>query len=176
MSFLKSIIFFGSRVSNINKISITRTHFPQSLGNVSQFSSSVNSLLGFNRINIGTSLSSLVPMLTARSPTIDQTRSVTKWSLNKGKRKSSKAVTERFFRLEWGAWIRPIVGRHKKHWSKTAKRKIRGARHVFCNSTQSTLLDKMVTKYWRKPHYYVDDIYRPYHQREEFMKTAVKPR
>merc|ERR1711946_2590 len=113
MSFLKSIIFFGSRVSNINKISITRTHFPQSLGNVSQFSSSVNSLLGFNRINIGTSLSSLVPMLTARSPTIDQTRSVTKWSLNKGKRKSSKAVTERFFRLEWGAWIRPIVGRQK---------------------------------------------------------------
>ena len=55
-------------------------------------------------------------------------------------------------------------------------RKIRGARHVFCNATQSTLLDKMVTKYWRKPHYYVDDIYRPYHHREEFVKTAVKPR
>nr|CAG4642933.1 EOG090X0J5E [Evadne anonyx] len=110
------------------------------------------------------------------SPVIEQTRSVTKWSLKKGKRKSAKSVTERFFRLEWGAWIRPMVGCHKRHWSKTAKRKIRGARHVFCNSTQSTLLDKMVTKYWRKPHHYVDDIYRPYHHREEFVKTAVKPR
>merc|ERR1712191_16590 len=152
MSFLKSMIFLGSQIST-----------------------SVNSVLGFNRMSITSSLSPSVPMLTTRSPVVDQTRSVTKWSLNKGKRKSAKSVTDRFFRLEWGAWIRPMVGHKKRHWSKTAKRKIRGARHVFCNSTQSTLLDKMVTKFWRKPHYYVDDIYRPYHQREEFVKTAMKP-
>merc|ERR1712071_330120 len=139
MSFLKSVIFLGSQISKLNKIGTARNPISFSLGNVSQFSSSVNSVLGFNRMSITSSLSPSVPMLTTRSPVVDQTRSVTKWSLNKG------------------------------------KRKIRGARHVFCNSTQSTLLDKMVTKFWRKPHYYVDDIYRPYHQREEFVKTAMKP-
>nr|CAG4647882.1 EOG090X05Q1 [Moina brachiata] len=50
---------------------------------------------------------------------------ITKWSLQKGKRKAVKAVVKRFYRLAWGAWIRPMVGRDKRHWRKTAKRKIR---------------------------------------------------
>nr|SVE75512.1 EOG090X0J5E [Daphnia dolichocephala] len=108
-------------------------------------------------------------------PCIQQTRSVTKWSLNKGKRKTVKAVVGRFYRLGWGAWIRPMVGHSKRHWSKTAKRKIRSEKHVFCNSTQSTLLDKMVTKYWRKRRFYIDDVYEPYQQREEYSSSAVKP-
>lgn len=74
-----------------------------------------------------------------------------------------------------GAWIRPMVGRHKHHWRKNAKRKIQAEKHVFCNATQSTLLDKMVTKYWRKRRFYIDDIYEPYHKREEFPLSAVKP-
>lgn len=73
------------------------------------------------------------------------------------------------------AWIRPMVGRNKRHWSKTAKQKCRAEKHVFCNATQSTLLDKMVTKYWRKRRFYVDDMYEPYHQREEYPASAVKP-
>nr|CAG4645265.1 EOG090X0J5E [Leptodora kindtii] len=105
-----------------------------------------------------------------------QVRSVTKWSLTKGKRKSVKAVTERFYRLSWGAWIRPMVGRNKRKWSKVAKRKVRAERHVFCNATQSTMLDKMVTNYWRKRRFYIDDIYEPYHIREEYPVTATKPR
>lgn len=56
-----------------------------------------------------------------------------------------------------------------------AKRNHRAERHVFCNATQSTMLDKMVTSFWRRRRHYVDDIYEPYHQREEFSKTAVKP-
>nr|SVE74566.1 EOG090X0J5E [Daphnia barbata] len=115
-------------------------------------------------------------LLTNKSlPCIQQARSVTKWSLNKGKRKTVKAVVARFYRLGWGAWIRPMVGRSKRHWSKTAKRKIRSEKHVFCNSTQSTLLDKMVTKYWRKRRFYIDDVYEPYQQREEYSSSAVKP-
>nr|CAG4650636.1 EOG090X0J5E [Sida crystallina] len=106
---------------------------------------------------------------------IQQNRTVTKWSLRKGKRKCVKAVPARFFRLSWGAWIRPIVGRNKKRWVKPAKRLNRAKQHVFCNATQSTMLDKMVTKFWRKRRFYVDDIYEPYHQREEFARTAVKP-
>lgn len=48
--------------------------------------------------------------------------------------------------------------------------------HVFCNATQSYLLDKMVGSYWRKPKYYVDDPYEPYHKREDFAYSARKPR
>nr|SVE82285.1 EOG090X0J5E [Daphnia magna] len=127
--------------------------------------------------SILSSVSSLVPSLFLKKsfPCLEQTRSVTKWSLNKGKRKTVKAVVARFYRLSWGAWIRPMVGRNKRHWSKTAKRKIRSEKHVFCNSTQSTLLDKMVTKYWRKRRFYIDDLYEPYHQREEYSSSAVKP-
>lgn len=75
-----------------------------------------------------------------------------------------------------GAWIRPMVGRNKRKWSKVAKRKVRAERHVFCNATQSTMLDKMVTNYWRKRRFYIDDIYEPYHIREEYPMTATKPR
>ncbi|GLV41966.1 mitochondrial ribosomal protein L35 [Carabus blaptoides fortunei] len=102
-------------------------------------------------------------------------RPVTKFSLQKGKRKSVKAVLKRFYRLDWGGWIRTKSGRNKKLWKKSESQKRRLREHVFVNGTQSWLLDKMVTKYWRKPKYYVDDPYEPYHQREEFYITRKKP-
>ncbi|XP_038219479.1 39S ribosomal protein L35, mitochondrial [Zerene cesonia] len=102
-------------------------------------------------------------------------RTVTKFSLKKGKRKTVKASIKRFFRLHWGGWIRTKVGRNKKMWKKTLAQRRRLRQHVFCNSTQSTLLDKMVTKFWKKPKYYVDDPYAPYHTREEFPLTRKKP-
>lgn len=105
-----------------------------------------------------------------------QVRTVTKFSLQKGKRKTVKAALRRFMRLHWGGWIRPKVGRHKKLWKKSSAQKRRLRQHVFCNATQSTLLDKMVTKYWKRPRYYVDDPYAPYHTREEFAFTRKKPR
>ncbi|CAG9794820.1 unnamed protein product [Diatraea saccharalis] len=102
-------------------------------------------------------------------------RTVTKFSFNKGKRKTSKPVTRRFFRLYWGAWIRPKVGRQKKLWKKSSAQKRRLRQHVFCTATQNKLLDKMVTKFWKRPKYYVDDPYTPYHTREEFAITRKKP-
>ncbi|XP_075986440.1 mitochondrial ribosomal protein L35 [Anticarsia gemmatalis] len=102
-------------------------------------------------------------------------RTVTKFSLKRGKRKTVKAVVSRFFRLHWGGWIRPMVGRHKKMWKKSPPQKRRLRQHVTCNSTQSTLLDKMVTKFWKRPKHYVDDPYAPYHTREEFPFTRTKP-
>ncbi|CAH0556120.1 unnamed protein product [Brassicogethes aeneus] len=103
-------------------------------------------------------------------------RNVTKFSLRKGKRKSVKVVLRKFYRLDWGGWIRTKCGRNKKLWKKTSARKRRLRQHVFCNATQSKLLDKMVGPYWRKPKYYVEDPYNPYHNREEFLYTAKKPR
>ncbi|XP_053681176.1 39S ribosomal protein L35, mitochondrial [Anopheles nili] len=102
-------------------------------------------------------------------------RTVIKFSLRKGKRKTVKAVVKRFKRLHWGGWIRTISGRHKKLWRKKGNRKRRLRQHVLVNGTQATLLDKMVTKYWKRPRYYIDDPYAPYHTREEFVYTRRKP-
>lgn len=85
-------------------------------------------------------------------------------------------MIRRFYRLNWGGWIRTKCGRHKKLWKKSPPQKRRLRQHVICNATQSWLLDKMAGPYWRKPRYFVDDPYEPYHQREYFPLTAVKPK
>ncbi|XP_034179649.1 mitochondrial ribosomal protein L35 [Osmia lignaria lignaria] len=120
-----------------------------------------------------THIGSVVPP--SLSPMKTPVRTVTKFSRLKGKRKTVKAVVDRFYRLNWGIWIRTIAGRNSRKWTKKAKRLRRGKSHVFCNATQSTLLDKMVTMYWKRPHYYVDDPYTPYHTREEFPYTRKYP-
>ncbi|KAH8293589.1 hypothetical protein KR054_001816, partial [Drosophila jambulina] len=102
------------------------------------------------------------------------TRSVTKFSLIKGKRKTVKAVLKRFKRLEWGAWIRTHSGRQKKLFKKSGALRRRLKQHVFTNATQSWLLDKMVTSYWRRPKHYINDPYRPYHSRDEYFATQSK--
>lgn len=104
-----------------------------------------------------------------------QTRSVTKFSLKKGRRKTVRAAVKRFMRLDWGGWIRTKCGRHKKLFRKSSALRHRLKQHVLVNSTQSWLLDKMVTKYWRRPKYYIDDPYRPYHSRENFFATRKNP-
>ncbi|XP_054725863.1 39S ribosomal protein L35, mitochondrial [Anastrepha obliqua] len=101
-------------------------------------------------------------------------RSLTKFSLNKGKRKSVKAVLKRFKRLDWGIWIRTHTGRNKKMFKKSKELRRRLRQHIFTNSTQSYLLDKMVTSFWRRPKHYIDDPYAPYHKRDEFFATKSK--
>ncbi|KAF5284318.1 hypothetical protein FQA39_LY04611 [Lamprigera yunnana] len=103
-------------------------------------------------------------------------RTLTKYSIRKGTRKSVKTVLYRFYRLHWGGWIRTIAGRHRRIWAKSYPRRMRVKQHVLCNSTQSTLLDKMVGNFWRKPKYYVDDPYEPYHTREEYRYTYKNPK
>lgn len=114
-----------------------------------------------------------LPQILQPFPLQDQSRSVTKFSRTNGKRKTIKAVIKRFYRLDWGTWIRTKTARHKKMWKKTMKRRARLRQHVFVNGTQSWFLDKCVTKFWRKPKYYVDDIYEPYHERPEFFVTKT---
>lgn len=101
-------------------------------------------------------------------------RTLTTCSLRKGKRKSVKAVWTRFKRLHWGGWIRTRCGRHKKMHKKSANLKRRLRQHVLINATQCTLLDKMVTKFWKRPKYYIDDPYEPYHERSYYF-ARTKP-
>ena len=73
-------------------------------------------------------------------------------------------------------WIRTISTRRVRNWLKSENRRRRHKQHVFTSGSQSYLLDKMVTKFWKRPRYYPEDIYNPYHSREEFLWTQKKPR
>ncbi|XP_033621147.1 39S ribosomal protein L35, mitochondrial isoform X1 [Fukomys damarensis] len=92
-------------------------------------------------------------------------RTLTYCSTRKGKRKTVKAVIYRFLRLHSGLWLRRRSGYKKKLWKKTAARKRRLREMVFCNKTQSKLLDKMTTSFWKRRNWYVDDPYQKYHNR-----------
>jgi len=98
-------------------------------------------------------------------------RTLIQYSRLRGRRKTVHTVISRFYRLNWGAWIRTYGGRHKGLYKKSEAEQRRLRQHIFCNATQSRMFDKMVTKFWRKPTYYVDDIYEPYQKRDNFWIT-----
>ncbi|XP_059209110.1 39S ribosomal protein L35, mitochondrial [Centropristis striata] len=112
------------------------------------------------RYNILHRVSALIPSLTQQP-----SRSLTYVSLNKGKRKTIRAVTQRFMRLHCGLWIRRKAGYKKKLWKKLPARRKRLREHVFCNKSQSKLFDKMTCSYWKRRNWYVDDPYLKYHDR-----------
>ncbi|CAN9502122.1 unnamed protein product [Ophioblennius macclurei] len=105
-------------------------------------------------------VSALVPNLTQQP-----CRTLTYFSLKKGKRKSVKSVPDRFMRLHCGLWIRRKAGYKKKLWNKLPARRKRLREIVFCNKSQSKLLDKMTTSFWKRRNWYVDDPYLKYHDR-----------
>lgn len=101
----------------------------------------------------------------APSVTPQPSRSLTYYSVKKGKRKSVKSVTERFMRLHCGLWIRRKAGYKKRLWKKMPARRKRLREHVFCNKTQSKLLDKMTTSFWKRRNWFLNDPYLTYHDR-----------
>ncbi|XP_043841646.1 39S ribosomal protein L35, mitochondrial [Dromiciops gliroides] len=108
-------------------------------------------------------LNSVTPLLsTVLQPPV---RTLTYCSLRKGKRKSVKAVLFRFLRLHCGLWVRKKSGYKKRLWKKKPARRKRLREQVFCNKTQSKLLDKMTTSFWKRRNWYVDDPFQKYHDR-----------
>ncbi|XP_067423720.1 large ribosomal subunit protein bL35m isoform X2 [Emydura macquarii macquarii] len=129
-------------------------------------SSVTKPLLSVSDLSCGCPLSilnSVTPLL----PRIFQqpVRTLTYYSRQKGKRKSVKAVVHRFLRLHCGLWLRKRAGYKKKLWKKSVARKMRLRQQVFCNKTQSKLLDKMTTSFWKRRNWYVDDPFQKYHDR-----------
>ncbi|XP_029448625.1 39S ribosomal protein L35, mitochondrial [Rhinatrema bivittatum] len=108
-------------------------------------------------------LNSVTPLL----PSIFQQplRTLTYFGFRKGKRKTVKAVVKRFLRLHCGLWLRKRAGYKKRLWKKSAARKKRLREEVFCNRTQSILLDKMTTSFWKRRNWFVNDPYQKYHDR-----------
>ncbi|XP_029900781.1 large ribosomal subunit protein bL35m [Myripristis murdjan] len=105
-------------------------------------------------------VSALIPSMTQQT-----TRNLTYYSVKKGKRKSVRAVKQRFLRLHCGLWVRRKAGYKKKLWKKLPARRKRLREHVFCNKTQSKLLDKMTTSFWKRRNWYLNDPYLKYHDR-----------
>ncbi|KAM6361653.1 large ribosomal subunit protein bL35m [Alca torda] len=106
------------------------------------------------------SVTSLLPSLLQQPA-----RPLTYCSLRKGKRKTVKAVIDRFLRLHNGLWVRRKAGYKKKLWKKSAAQKKRLRELVLCTRTQCKLLDKMTTSFWKRRNWYVDDPYQKYHDR-----------
>ena len=116
--------------------------------------------------------------LTATGGSLIQKRGVVKWSHRTGKRKTVKSVVKRFMYLDWagrGIWIRPRSGKYKRRWKQSSRRKARLNQHVFTNATQSRMLDKMATKFWRKQFHFIDDMYADFHVRDNFPLTSRPP-
>ncbi|XP_078310330.1 large ribosomal subunit protein bL35m-like [Crassostrea virginica] len=86
------------------------------------------------------------------------------------KEKTARPVIRRFFRLDWGAWIRTRTGRGKRRYQKSAERRRRLDQHVFCNKQQNKLLDQLVTPFWRRKMHFVDDPYAPYQKRHHISR------
>ncbi|XP_074759821.1 large ribosomal subunit protein bL35m isoform X1 [Athene noctua] len=115
----------------------------------------------------GGGISSVLSSVTSLLPSILQqpARTVTYYSIRKGKRKTVKAVIKRFLRLHNGLWVRRKAGYKKKLWKKSAAQRKRLRELVLCNRTQCKLLDKMTTSFWKRRNWYVDDPYQKYHDR-----------
>lgn len=79
--------------------------------------------------------------------------------------KTVKAVPKRFLRLRSGLLIHTLPGRRKHLYRKPAWLREQLREHVVTGRAVSYMLDNMVSDFWRKPKYYPDDIYEPYHQR-----------
>ncbi|XP_022098332.1 39S ribosomal protein L35, mitochondrial-like [Acanthaster planci] len=127
------------------------------------------SLLTGSCCDVGTNKGILCQRLMLSSgdlcPQHQPSRTVVRYSRNKGKKKSVRAVLARFYRFSNGLWLRTIAGRNKKRWKKSPARRRRNKWHVFCNKTQSKMLDRMVTSYWKQRRYFPDDPLEPFQDR-----------
>ncbi|XP_072717503.1 large ribosomal subunit protein bL35m isoform X1 [Ciconia boyciana] len=118
------------------------------------------SLPGGGTPSVLSSVTSLLPSILQQPA-----RTLTYCSLRNGKRKTVKAVIDRFLRLHNGLWVRRKSGYKKKLWKKSAAQKKRLREMVLCTRTQCKLLDKMTTSFWKRRNWYVDDPYQKYHDR-----------
>jgi len=95
-------------------------------------------------------------------------RSIVKVS-KKGKLKTSKMITQRFRRLGNGIWMRKQGGYKKKIHVKILRKRIihkvyRRRQLVMCDLRQSRMLDNMVSPYYKKQKWIVEDPYKGYNQ------------
>lgn len=82
-----------------------------------------------------------------------------------GERQHDVDAVKRFYRLAWGGWIRPRIGRRKKLWRKPDHMRWWQRQHILCDDQMCQMLEKMITPEFKKQRYFVNDPYEPYHKR-----------
>lgn len=93
------------------------------------------------------------------------------------KRHNDPRGLERFYRLNWGGWIRARGGRGSRSWQKTGPNMWWTKQHVLCSERQSEQLEKMFEQKYRKKTFFVDDPYEIYEERNnvEFLPSGHSP-
>ncbi|PIK35869.1 hypothetical protein BSL78_27296 [Apostichopus japonicus] len=100
-----------------------------------------------------------------KGPLVQSVRTVIRFDITSGQKQTVEDVPARFYRLANGLWLRAIAGRQRKMWKKHRKRRRRNKQFIFCNKTQSKMLDRMVTMEYKTRKYYPDDPLQQFQER-----------
>lgn len=84
-----------------------------------------------------------------------------------GRRHNDVRALDRFYRLNWGGWIRARGGRGTKSWQKQSHQMWWTKQHILCNRHQSEQLEQMFEQKYRKKTFFVDDPYEIYEERSD---------
>ncbi|VDD93668.1 unnamed protein product [Enterobius vermicularis] len=82
-----------------------------------------------------------------------------------GRKRPCQDVLDRFKRLNSGMWIHARPGKYKKRYAKDENYLKTSLYYETCTKEECFILDRTMTPFWLRPHYYVDDPYEPYHVR-----------
>jgi len=93
------------------------------------------------------------------------------------KRHTNPQCLHRFYRLNWGGWIRARGGRGTKSWQKSGEHMWWTKQHILCSDRQAEQLEKTFEKKYRKKTFFVDDPYEIYESRDniEFLPIGHRP-
>ncbi|KAL1246050.1 Large ribosomal subunit protein bL35m [Trichinella spiralis] len=97
-----------------------------------------------------------------------------RFSPEDGRKVPCTDVLNRFKRLNTGMWIRVRPGRHNKRYMKDEPWLTNSLAHKTCTPLECQILEKMVSRFWQRPKYYVDDPYEPYNQRYGISESLPK--
>uniref|UniRef100_A0A0N5A8M4 39S ribosomal protein L35, mitochondrial n=1 Tax=Syphacia muris TaxID=451379 RepID=A0A0N5A8M4_9BILA len=88
-----------------------------------------------------------------------------------GRKRPCQDVLDRFKRLNNGLWIHMRPGNHKLRYWKDETYQKTSEYYETCTKEECFMLDRMMTPFWLRPHYYINDPYEPYHER-----NGLKPK
>jgi len=90
-----------------------------------------------------------------------------------GRKRPCRDVLDRFKRLNNGLWIRGVAGRQTQRYAMTKVQAEKTLQHVMCSDIEGQVLDKLMTPFWLRPKYYLNDPYKPYHTRRNLTLPRV---
>ncbi|KHN84192.1 putative 39S ribosomal protein L35, mitochondrial [Toxocara canis] len=90
-----------------------------------------------------------------------------------GRKRPCQDVLDRFKRLNNGMWIRAHPGRTKLRYTKDDVFQKTSMYYETCTKEQCWMLDRMMTPFWLRPKYYVNDPFEAYHVRHGIRSPRV---